>query len=119
MQADSTVQGKGEVKAVWPYFNVFLPKGETDARIFDTITDQNENYGKTNSLAGKKIMVKFSSPITNTSDICVMMPSAKASPVFSSSAERIYTKPTSSTTAAYTSANRCLHISFWATVSIR
>lgn len=65
MQADSTVQGKGEVKAVWPYFNVFLPKGETDARIFDTITDQNENYGKTNSLAGKKIMVKFSSPITN------------------------------------------------------
>ena len=65
IQADSTVQGKGEVKAVGPYINVFLPKGETAAQILDTIIRQNENYGKTDTLAGKKIMVEFSSPNTN------------------------------------------------------
>ena len=27
LQADSAIQGKGEVKAVGPYINVFLPKG--------------------------------------------------------------------------------------------
>ena len=54
IQADSTVQGKGEVKAVGPYINVFLPKGETAAQILDTIINGNENYGKTTTLAGKR-----------------------------------------------------------------
>lgn len=65
LQADPAIQGKGEVKAVGPYINVFLPKGETAAQILDAIIDRNENYGKTKTLSGKKIMVEFSSPNTN------------------------------------------------------
>ena len=59
------LQGKGEVKAVGPYINVFLPKGDIAAHILETIFNQNDDYGKTSSLAGKKIMVEFSSPNTN------------------------------------------------------
>ena len=65
LQADSALKGKGEVKAVGPYINVFLPKGETAAQILNAIINGNENYGKTTTLAGKKIMVEFSSPNTN------------------------------------------------------
>ena len=59
------LQGKGEVKAVGPYINVFLPKGDIAAHILEAIFNQNDDYGKTSSLAGKKIMVEFSSPNTN------------------------------------------------------
>ena len=59
------LHGKGEVKAVGPYINVFLPKGDITAHILETIFNQNDDYGKTSSLAGKKIMVEFSSPNTN------------------------------------------------------
>ena len=59
------LQGKGEVKAVGPYINVFLPKGDIAAHILETIFTQKDDYGKTSSLAGKKIMVEFSSPNTN------------------------------------------------------
>ena len=65
LQADPSLQGKGEVKAAGPYLNVFLPKKEIAVRILETIINQNENYGKTETLAGKKIMVEFSSPNTN------------------------------------------------------
>lgn len=65
LQSDPMLQGKGEVKAVGPYINVFLPKGETATQILNTIIQQNESYGKTTSLTGKKIMVEFSSPNTN------------------------------------------------------
>ena len=59
------LQGKGEVKAVGPYINVFLPKGDIAAHILDTIFTQKDDYGKTKTLTGKKIMVEFSSPNTN------------------------------------------------------
>ncbi|MEL3905494.1 MAG: arginine--tRNA ligase [Treponema sp.] len=65
LQSDPAVQGKGEVKAVGPYINVFLPKGEVAAQTLQTIFGQKENYGRTESLKGKKIMVEFSSPNTN------------------------------------------------------
>lgn len=65
LQEDPALREKGDVKAVGPYINIFLPKGETAFRILSTITSQNENYGKTSTFAGKKIMVEFSSPNTN------------------------------------------------------
>ena len=65
LAAAPQLQGKGEVKAVGPYINVFLPKGDIAAHILETIFNQNDDYGKTSSLAGKKIMVEFSSPNTN------------------------------------------------------
>lgn len=65
LQSDPALHGKGEVKAVGPYINVFLPKGETATQILNTIIQQNESYGKTATLTGKKIMVEFSSPNTN------------------------------------------------------
>ena len=65
LQTDSAVKDKGEVKAVGPYINVFLPKGIVAGRILDSIFTQNESYGTTKTFAGKKIMVEFSSPNTN------------------------------------------------------
>lgn len=65
LTAAPQLQGKGDVKAVGPYINVFLPKGDIAAHILNTIFNQNDDYGKTSSLAGKKIMVEFSSPNTN------------------------------------------------------
>ena len=65
LAAAPQLQGKGEVKAVGPYINVFLPKGDIAAHILDTIFTQKDDYGKTKTLMGKKIMVEFSSPNTN------------------------------------------------------
>ena len=65
LAAAPQLQGKGDVKDVGPYINVFLPKGDIAAHILDTIFTQKDDYGKTSSLAGKKIMVEFSSPNTN------------------------------------------------------
>ena len=65
LQADPSIKGKGEVKAVGPYINVFLPKSDVAAQILETIFSQNESYGKTQTFTGKKIMVEFSSPNTN------------------------------------------------------
>jgi len=65
LQADPSIKGKGEVKAVGPYINVFLPKSDVAAQILEIIFSQNESYGKTQTFTGKKIMVEFSSPNTN------------------------------------------------------
>lgn len=62
---DAAIHGKGEVTAVGPYINVFLLKNDIAARTIEAILAQNETYGKTDTLAGKKIMVEFSSPNTN------------------------------------------------------
>ena len=65
LQADPAVQGQGTIKTVGPYINVFLPKGDVAGQILNAILTQKDSYGKTNTLAGKKIMVEFSSPNTN------------------------------------------------------
>jgi len=65
LQSDPSIRNKGEVKAVGPYINVFFPKNKVAAQILETIFTQKENYGKTKTLAGKKIMIEFSSPNTN------------------------------------------------------
>ncbi|WP_029409107.1 arginine--tRNA ligase, partial [Treponema pedis] len=55
----------GEPKAIGPYLNVFLPKGNLASNVLNKILTEKENYGKVKALSGKKIMVEFSGPNTN------------------------------------------------------
>lgn len=55
----------GEAKAAGPYLNIFLPKSDVASDILNKILTEKENYGKTTSLSGKKIMLEFSGPNTN------------------------------------------------------
>lgn len=55
----------GTPKADGAYLNVFLPKAETAEEILKRIFEEKENYGKTEFLKGKRIMIEFSSPNTN------------------------------------------------------
>jgi len=55
----------GMPKAIGPYLNVFLAKGDLASNVLDKVLKEKENYGKTSSLSGKRIMIEFSSPNTN------------------------------------------------------
>ena len=55
----------GMPKAIGPYLNVFLAKGDLASNVLDKVLTEKENYGKTSSLSGKRIMIEFSSPNTN------------------------------------------------------
>lgn len=55
----------GKAVATGPYVNIFLPKDAMAAGILETVFEQKTNYGKTDSLRGKNIMIEFSSPNTN------------------------------------------------------
>lgn len=65
LKNDTSLSGKGEVKAIGPYINVFLPKGDFAVKTLENVLSQKENYGKTDVLKGKRIMIEFSSPNTN------------------------------------------------------
>ena len=47
------------------YLNVFLAKEDLASNVLDKVLKEKENYGKTSSLSGKRIMIEFSSPNTN------------------------------------------------------
>jgi arginyl-tRNA synthetase len=55
----------GSVKQVGPYVNVFLAKGNVAGKTLADIITQGESYGRPGNLAGKRIMIEFSSPNTN------------------------------------------------------
>lgn len=55
----------GEAKAAGAYLNIFLPKSDLASDVLHKILTEKENYGKTKSLSGKKIMLEFSGPNTN------------------------------------------------------
>ena len=55
----------GMPKAIGPYLNVFLAKGDLASNVLNKVLKEKENYGKTSSLSGKRIMIEFSSPNTN------------------------------------------------------
>lgn len=55
----------GMPKAIGPYLNVFLAKEDLASNVLDKVLKEKENYGKTSSLSGKRIMIEFSSPNTN------------------------------------------------------
>ena len=60
----------GKVLAVGPYVNIKLDKAGAAAPILAAVASQGENYGSFNQegnkpLAGRKVMIEFSSPNTN------------------------------------------------------
>jgi len=55
----------GTVKPVGPYVNVFLAKGNVAGKTLSDIIRSGEAYGRPGNLAGRRIMVEFSSPNTN------------------------------------------------------
>ena len=55
----------GSVKTVGPYVNIFLAKGTVAGKILSDILAAGESWGRTGSLAGRRIMIEFSSPNTN------------------------------------------------------
>jgi arginyl-tRNA synthetase len=55
----------GTVKPVGPYVNVFLAKGNVAGKTLSDIISAGDSYGRPGNLAGKRIMVEFSSPNTN------------------------------------------------------
>ncbi len=55
----------GTSKQVGPYVNVFLAKGNVAGKILSDILSSGDAFGRTGTLAGKRIMVEFSSPNTN------------------------------------------------------
>lgn len=61
--ADPEASGLGSAKAEGPYLNVRLDRGPEAARILAEAAAP--DWGKTRGLAGKRIMVEFSSPNTN------------------------------------------------------
>lgn len=65
LQKNPALKDMGAVKIIGPYINVFLPKDKIAEKTLRAVIEQGKNYGKTESLKGKKIMVEFSSPNTN------------------------------------------------------
>jgi arginyl-tRNA synthetase len=55
----------GSIRAVGPYVNVFLAKGNIASKTLSEILSAGESYGKTGRMVGKRIMIEFSSPNTN------------------------------------------------------
>lgn len=55
----------GKVKTAGPYLNVFISRQAVFESVLESIRTKTEDYGKTESLKGQKVMVEFSSPNTN------------------------------------------------------
>lgn len=55
----------GSAKQIGPYVNVFLAKGSIAGKTLTDIIGAGDDYGKPGTMAGKRIMVEFSSPNTN------------------------------------------------------
>lgn len=55
----------GTLKAVGPYLNVFLAKGNLAGETLRQVLAAGEDYGKPGTFAGKRVMIEFSSPNTN------------------------------------------------------
>lgn len=65
LSAHPSVASLGSVKPVGPYVNVFLAKAMMSNTILSTILEAGSSYGKGTSMAGKRVMIEFSSPNTN------------------------------------------------------
>lgn len=65
ISADEEIKKLGKPEVAGAYLNVFLPKSNLAENVLNKIILEKENYGKTNTLSDKKIMIEFSSPNTN------------------------------------------------------
>ena len=59
------LEGKVKAKIVGPYLNIFLDRKEEAKSVITKILNEKENYGKSEILKNKKVMVEFSGPNTN------------------------------------------------------
>lgn len=59
LNADSSLAALGTVKPEGPYINIFLSKGAVTGKTLATIIGAGESWGKTDSFAGKRVMVEF------------------------------------------------------------
>lgn len=65
LAADDALAQFGTVKAVGPYVNVFLAKGAVAGKTLADIIGSGDGWGRSDALAGRRVMVEFSSPNTN------------------------------------------------------
>lgn len=65
LSADPAAQALGEAFAVGPYLNVRIAKAAVSAQVLSAALDDASSFGRPGTLAGKRIMVEFSSPNTN------------------------------------------------------
>jgi len=65
LAADPATAPLGTVRQEGPYVNVFLAKGNVAGKVLSDIIAAGDAYGRPGTLAGKRIMVEFSSPNTN------------------------------------------------------
>lgn len=55
----------GDAKPAGPYVNVFINRQVLFSDVISSVASAGDSYGRTGSLAGKKVMIEFSSPNTN------------------------------------------------------
>ena len=65
LSANSETAALGRAKQEGPYVNVFLAKGNVAGKTLTDIISAGESWGRPGNLAGKRIMIEFSSPNTN------------------------------------------------------
>jgi arginyl-tRNA synthetase len=65
LAVDSRAAAAGSVQVAGPYLNVTLKMDSLAGQICDTVLAEGENYGRSDSLAGTKVMIEFSCPNTN------------------------------------------------------
>ena len=65
LAADGTLAQFGTVRAEGPYVNVFLAKGAVAGKTLTDIIGSENGWGRSAALAGRRVMVEFSSPNTN------------------------------------------------------
>ncbi len=65
LAADGTLAQFGTVRAEGPYVNVFLAKGTVAGKTLTDIIGSENAWGRSVALAGRRVMVEFSSPNTN------------------------------------------------------
>ncbi|HAK45436.1 MAG TPA: arginine--tRNA ligase [Spirochaeta sp.] len=65
LESNTEVIAAGSLSTAGPYVNVKVDISDTASEVLDVVISQGEEYGKVETLAGKKIMVEFSCPNTN------------------------------------------------------
>jgi len=110
LEADGSGSRWGSVKAEGPYVNIRLEKSAVATQVVNAILEQEEDFGRPQSLKNSKIMVEFSSPNTIKPyhfGTCVTMFSEKVFPAFLLPVVPKSGRYVSSTTGASISVSPC------------
>ena len=65
LEADEAASAAGSFSTAGPYVNVKINLTDSASEVLDRILEQKDEYGKGESLGGRKIMIEFSCPNTN------------------------------------------------------